>query len=459
VDIEIIYGPPGTGKTTALMNVLEKELAVVPSEEIAFVSFTKEGVRQGVNRAKRLFRHVLSELPYFRTLHSLAFRELGATTSSIMKEKHYKDFSNKMGMNFLGHYSEELAHKDDTYLFFDQLHRNNPRAAALRILDFDTDKLRHIRMNYRKYKDTFYLNDFTDLIERFNKRNIAVPVKVAIIDEAQDLTTLQWKMIWIAFKNCERVYIAGDDDQAIYQWSGADVEYFLRIPGKPVFLRQSYRLPDAVLSISKRIPAKMHKRIAKEYASTGRKGLVRFVNSFDEIEIKPDETYMFLSRNRYFLKNIVLWLRTKGLIFTYMHTRSVSAKNVQAINLFHRSLHHEELSKREITHLGLNMKKPLDFSRPWYDAFNWSYDDIVYYRHVIQHKTDTSKSKIIVDTIHSVKGAEADHVVLLLDITKKVKDNFDRDPDSEHRVFYVGCTRAKSSLTLVHSSSKYGYEI
>ena len=35
--------------------------------------------------------------------------------------------------------------------------------------------------------------------------------------------------------NADKVYLAGDDDQAIYEWSGADVSYFQTFPGKSKF--------------------------------------------------------------------------------------------------------------------------------------------------------------------------------------------------------------------------------
>ena len=53
-----------------------------------------------------------------------------------------------------------------------------------------------------------------------------------MVDEAQDLTPLQWDMVVKIAKNVDRVYIAGDDDQAIYEWNGADVRFVSNFPGK-----------------------------------------------------------------------------------------------------------------------------------------------------------------------------------------------------------------------------------
>jgi len=41
----------------------------------------------------------------------------------------------------------------------------------------------------------------------------------------------------------QRLYIAGDDDQAIFKWAGADVDSFITQTGKLLPLIQSRRIP------------------------------------------------------------------------------------------------------------------------------------------------------------------------------------------------------------------------
>ena len=49
-----------------------------------------------------------------------------------------------------------------------------------------------------------------------------------IIDEAQDLVPLQWRMVKeVLVPNSKEVFYAGDDDQAIYGWMGVNVRRFL----------------------------------------------------------------------------------------------------------------------------------------------------------------------------------------------------------------------------------------
>lgn len=58
-------------------------------------------------------------------------------------------------------------------------------------------------------------------------------------------------------------------------------------------------------------------------------------------------------------------------------------------------------------------------------------------------------------TIHGAKGMEAERVILYTGMTERVFDGMARNPDAEHRVFYVGVTRAKHTLDVVHGALGY----
>jgi len=68
----------------------------------------------------------------------------------------------------------------------------------------------------------------------------------------------------------------------------------------------------------------------------------------------------------------------------------------------------------------------------------------------------TDAPKLIIGTIHSVKGGEADAVYLFPDLSKAGWGEWaETDPDAVVRQFYVGMTRAKETLTICQSSSGY----
>jgi superfamily I DNA/RNA helicase len=66
----------------------------------------------------------------------------------------------------------------------------------------------------------------------------------------------------------------------------------------------------------------------------------------------------------------------------------------------------------------------------------------------------TAKPRVRLQTIHTAKGGEAEHVVLLLEVTRQTSLGQEKRPDDELRTWYVGATRAKERLTMVEPSCR-----
>lgn len=454
-----IFGAPGTGKTTRLLNILESLLKIYSPQEIAFVSFTRKGSYEGKERALKQFGFLEEETPFFKTLHSLAFGLCKVNSSDIIQKEDYHDLSRLLNMKFLGYYTEELQHNDDAYLFWDQMRRNNPITAEKMVHDLEYAKLLLVKKNYAEFKKKSKLLDFTDIIEMFIEKNIAVPVKVAIIDEAQDLTTLQWKMIEVAFRNCETMYIAGDDDQAIYEWSGADVNYFLGIKAnEQIILDQTYRLPDNILAFSNKITGKIKNRVRKNVKGIGRTGLITTINDLQELKINNEQNYLFLSRNNYYLKSTKEYFEKIGMPYNYKNEPMVKKEAFEAIKQW------QVLKSKDRSFipslLRVHLKKDLDYRLDWFDNLNWPIEKINYYRNLIKndvHKQEQLHININVNTIHTVKGGEADNVIVMEDMTRSCYNNLQKNPDAENRIFYVAVTRAKQNLYILNAKSNYKY--
>jgi superfamily I DNA/RNA helicase len=69
------------------------------------------------------------------------------------------------------------------------------------------------------------LYDFTDMLEMFiaESDKCCPKLKLTFLDEAQDLSALQWDIAHILDKNSEKMYCAGDDDQCHISLVGGEM--------------------------------------------------------------------------------------------------------------------------------------------------------------------------------------------------------------------------------------------
>ena len=232
----IVLGPPGTGKTWTLLNKVEQYLKQTDPDKVGYFAFTKKAANEAKERAMNKFNLSEDDLPYFRTLHSLAFRRLGVNKENVMQRRHYEDLGRKINLPLdYNDYDDE-----ETGLFTtksDYLRIIN--LAKLRNISIDEqfnmqehnqdveyDKLIIISEELKRYKKEYGLIDFNDMILDFVKSDKSPNFDVVFIDEAQDLSLMQWDMTKSIWNKTGDSFIAGDDDQAIFRWAGADVDSY-----------------------------------------------------------------------------------------------------------------------------------------------------------------------------------------------------------------------------------------
>ena len=108
------------------------------------------------------------------------------------------------------------------------------------------------------------------------------------MDEFQDTNTIQYALIQLLAGQSNKVFIVGDDDQAIYGWRGARVENIQRFqkhfPSTEVIrLEQNYRSTTTILSAANALIDNNADRMGKKLWSSGEDGeLIIFYNAYDE---------------------------------------------------------------------------------------------------------------------------------------------------------------------------------
>ena len=469
-DSKIIIGPPGTGKTTRSLNIMEEEFKNgCQPDRMIFCSFTKKAVEEAVSRATDRFNFTNKDMVYFRTIHSLAFNALGLKKANVMQTKNYKEIGEYLGLEFSSksnEVSEILPGRliGDQYMFIDNFSR-------ARLIDPKEvwDMVNHDNLNwfeFKRYIDTVTqykqdrnLVDFSDMLEM---SDFVLDVDVVIIDEAQDLSTLQWEFMKKVSSKAKRIYIGGDDDQAIFGWAGADVKRFMGLTGDKEVLRQSYRIPKSVHKVANKIVSKIKYREEKIYKPMDKKGSVEYWNSIDHVDFNSG-TWLVLARNSYLLNELVRTLYNRGIVYALRGGSTIGQKQVRAIQQWEKWRRGKKLDESDVLlceeYLPRGIKEWPNVI--WHEAFTkMPLEEREYYISLLRRGESLTKNpRININTIHGVKGGEADHVAILSDMAMSSWEASNADPDSEHRVWYVGATRCRESLHIVMPRGRYSYDI
>jgi DNA helicase-2/ATP-dependent DNA helicase PcrA len=303
-----------------------------------------------------------------------------------------------------------------------------------------------------------------DIVQQPNK----IPnFDVVFIDEAQDLSPIQWKLYDILKSKSKNIYLAGDDDQAIYGWAGADVDRFIQEPAAEKVLSRSRRIPRAVQDVSEIITARIAGlRATKNYLSRDEEGLCSKINSLENVDLHQDN-WLILTRTLSRAKEVCDLLKVKGLYYENKHQKSYNTKLYKAIINHSKWLNGETITDTAradiIEYIG--EKRELTKDLKWFECFdNASAEDKIYIRLMLSNKEKLSDdARIKISTIHAAKGGECENVIVVLDNAKKIREAVTKSVikrDEEHRVWYVGCTRAKRNLYLMRAKiERKGYPL
>jgi len=477
MDTEVIYGNPGTGKTYNLVKQIESlHKDGYKREDIQVLSHTRVAAKEIADRAKGAKAN---------TLHSLAYKYGGIIKEQVASTSEIKKFSGQIGIPLkgVGDDGTTSIEAGDEYINIITL-ASNKMVDPLKYYKKELSTAGHFSEfkyfyeSYLNWKRTYGMVDFNDMISIACDGYIDPDFRVLFIDEAQDLSPLQWLFIdkMIDSKKIEKVVITGDPDQALFIWGGADSKGMERFAGryysKVMELTQSYRVPKLAHHLGSSIISKVKNRYIKDYTPTDIEGDVLFYNSPFVMDWKRyvNHDTLILYRTHSLRREAEEELMRAHLPYTVLNGRPGWCDNsiADALRIIDRMRNNKNLmvSPKMISILNrvasipgktLLAYKNFDtfFKHDPGHTLNIPMESNYYYRDVDL----SSKPNIKLSTIHGAKGMEAEVVIVLDGMVQRVAEGLETNPDQEHRVWFVAVTRTIKKLIWVNSIQVEGYPI
>lgn len=386
------------------------------------------------------------------------------------------------------------------------------------ICDDRTPELSDCRRMVEQYEHAKQIDhrlDFTDMLGRFagwrflfdgpqpTKPSGAVPdVPVWFFDEQQDTSALLDDVCKRLIGESRWVYLCGDPFQSIYGWAGADPQHFMSwAVQKEQILDQTFRCPQPIHDLGENILRRCSNywdRGIKAAEHSGKHEELGKESAWPEM-IDPRESWLLLARTNHVANRLATrldavgypWVPTSARGGTWAApVRKKAARAMIALQSGHpitaaewkavlkqleqKGLFERGTKKRWEEYNGdPNALNDLDHIQTW--GATPRFREFVRSGRWKNHITNgeaiaraqknwgievVDQPRIQVGTIHSVKGGEADNVLLTTTTSHQVHNamSFSDGCDEEYRVGYVGVTRARHNLFILNQDAKYRME-
>lgn len=296
--VRVIAGA-GSGKTRALSHrfaYLVNELGILPGN-ILCVTFTNKAANEMRQRIHTLTGD--NDTGYIGTFHSFCVSILQEDSHAVQYPKSFLVLDNEDINAMLKIIYEErgLTLRHMTFgqardmIEIEKLFRRPEY--YLDMINLSLDALKEKYLAATEAKDIIFYGylyqekkcfglDYNDLI-KFSlhifrqdpaiRRKWQERLEYIMIDEFQDIDTIQYELMKVLCGYHKNLFIVGDPDQTIYTWRGADVKFLLdfdrEFPGtKTILMTRNYRSTPQILAVANSLISKNRNRIEKDLIPT-----------------------------------------------------------------------------------------------------------------------------------------------------------------------------------------------
>lgn len=296
----MVLAGPGSGKTSVIVERTAYMIneGKIPASSILVVTFSRAAATEMKERFLKFVNRDRSEVT-FGTFHGIFYGILKAAynlnASNILSEEEkysiLREMTEKFGqeMEQEGDFLEEIA-KEISVVKGNCISLEHYYASCC-----SDEVFREIYNGYKNALRTRRKLDFDDMIlccyELFSQRSDILKAwqkkfVYILVDEFQDINSLQYKILQMLAAPANNLFIVGDDDQSIYHFRGARPEIMLNFtrdyPGaETVILDVNYRCSGNILKTAMNVINCNKKRFRKKLTTPNDVGMPVTCKVFD----------------------------------------------------------------------------------------------------------------------------------------------------------------------------------
>ncbi len=320
----LVLAGAGSGKTRVLTHRIAwlNEVLGVPAHGILAVTFTNKAAGEMRARADLQLRNG-SRGMWIGTFHGIAHRLLRLHWNEAKLPESFQVLDSDDQLRLVKRVVQQLELDEGRFpprqigWWINAQKDEGRRPQHIQAVnDPWTESMRRAYELYQERCDRAGLVDFAELLLRAHELLRDNPALLAhyrtrfrdlLVDEFQDTNAIQYAFVRVLAGDTGRVFVVGDDDQAIYGWRGAKVEnvqQFLRdFPAvQTIRLEQNYRSTANILGAANAVIAHNPDRIGKQLWTDSGEG--------EPVDVYA--AYNEMDEARFVVERIRQWVRDGG---------------------------------------------------------------------------------------------------------------------------------------------------
>ena len=500
----LVLAGPGSGKTTVTVSRICRLAKLYKHpERILCQTFTVAAAQEMKNRFIKKAGN--KTLPHFSTIHSFCYNiikeqeKITGVRHVVLTENVSKKILRNIYMQVNNQQAEDIISLDLLSAISRNRHKTGAASSQIKNFHIIEEKYAEYKAenNYVDYDDMIFTGK--EILENNNelRKTICMKYDYVLLDEAQDMTEIQFDIIRLIAPH-NNIFVVADDDQSIYGFRGAAPKHLMDFVDKyhnvqRYYLERNYRSCKKIVNLAceviKKNKERYEKRLFTENKQKGKVEILFFKDSIEQAEYvcsnanKQKGTCGILYRNNSSSLLIKSYLILNKISFIGSDN-SIKTNQIHLVNKYVEQLRQVQRTSGFIIP---NPKRAFQIiTKNGFDKYAQEYcektgqmkryknqilsflqylsrtcsslEEIIKLLEAIDMEKEPVETSLYLSTIHGSKGLEYDNVYLI----DMIQDEFPGQNvvlpgqiEEERRLFYVAITRAKNNLTICYPQNRF----